>query len=94
MQFFGSWCPNCIDEMNYLIPWYKNNSKRGIEVVALSFERSLSEIDAKRQLIKVQKKKQVPYTLLLACHTPEDKPMDKIPNLKNFASFPTTVFLE
>ncbi len=93
IQFFGSWCPNCIDEMNYLIPWYKNNAGKGIEIVALSFERSLTEIDAKRQLIKVQKKKQVPYTMLLAGATPNDKPMDKIPGLKNFLSFPTMVFL-
>lgn len=93
VQFFGSWCPNCIDEMNYLIPWYKNNSSRGIEVVALSFERSLTPVDAKRQLTKVQKTKQVPYTLLLAGSTADEQPMDKIPGLKNFASFPTTVFL-
>lgn len=58
VQFFGSWCPNCLDEMNYFIPWYQENKNRGIEIVALAFERSLSEADAKRQLIKVQKKKQ------------------------------------
>lgn len=91
--FFGSWCPNCIDEMNYLIPWYKENKKRGIEIIALSFERSLNEAEAKKQLLKVQKKKNVPYALLLAGSTSVDKPMEKIPGLKNFMSFPTTVFL-
>jgi len=93
LQFFGSWCPNCIDEMNYLIPWYKKNQKRGIEIIALAFERSLSENAAKIQLKKVQKNFQLPYTLLLAGSTPADKPADKIEGLKNFISFPTTVFL-
>jgi thiol-disulfide isomerase/thioredoxin len=93
IQFFGSWCPNCLDEMNYLIPWYKENKNRGIEIVALSFERSLSKEEAKKQLMKVKKKKNIPYTLLIAGHTSEDKPMDKVPGLKNFMSFPTTVFL-
>lgn len=93
IQFFGSWCPNCLDEMNYLIPWYKENKGRGIEIVALAFERSLSVEEAKKQLKKVQKKKKIPYTLLLAGSTSEHKPMDKIPGLKNFISFPTTVFL-
>lgn len=93
VTFFGSWCPNCLDEMNFLIPWYKENKKRGIEVVALSFERSLSAPDAKRQLMKVQKKNNIPYTLLVAGSTAADKPMDKIKGLKNFISFPTTVFL-
>lgn len=93
VQIFGSWCPNCLDEMNYLIPWYNQNAKRGIEIVALSFERSLSIDEARIQLIKVQKKLNVPYPLLLAGSTSEDKPMDKIDGLKNFISFPTTIFL-
>ena len=93
VQFFGSWCPNCLDEMNYLIPWYKDNNKRGIEIVALAFERSNDHADAKKQLIKTQSKKGIPYTLLIAGYTSEDKPMDKIKGLKNFISFPTTVFL-
>lgn len=93
VQIFGSWCPNCLDEMNYLIPWYKENAKRGIEIIALSFERSLSQDDAKIQLLKVQNKLQVPYTMLLAGSTSEDKPMEKIEGLKNFISFPTTIFL-
>ncbi len=93
VQFFGSWCPNCIDEMNYLIPWYKENKKRGIEIIALAFERSLSAAEAKKQLMKVQKKNAVPYPLLLAGTTAADKPMEKITGLKNFISFPTTIFL-
>jgi thiol-disulfide isomerase/thioredoxin len=93
LQFYGSWCPNCLDEMNYLISWYNENKKRGIEIIALAFERSLSEADAKRQLLMVQKKSKVPYTILLAGATAADKPMEKIPGLTNFISFPTTVFL-
>lgn len=93
VQFFGSWCPNCLDEMNYFIPWYKENNKRGIEIVALAFERSVDHSEAKKQLTKLQKKRNIPYTLLIAGYTAEDKPMDKIKGLKNFISFPTTVFL-
>ncbi len=94
IQIFGSWCPNCLDEMNYLIPWYKKNQGRGIEVVALAFERSLSPEDATKQLLKVQKKYEVPYPILQAGSTAEDKPMEKIVGLKNFISFPTTIFLD
>jgi thiol-disulfide isomerase/thioredoxin len=93
IQLFGSWCPNCMDEMNYLIPWYKKNKTRGVEIIALAFERSLEPPLAKAQLLKVQKQKQVPYTLLLAGSTAEEKPMDQIKGLKNFISFPTTIFL-
>lgn len=93
VSFYGTWCPNCVDEMNYLIPWYKENNKRGVEIVALAFERSLTQPEARMQLTKVVKKTKIPFTVLLAGSTPEDKPMDKIPGLKNFISFPTMVFL-
>jgi peroxiredoxin len=91
--FFGSWCPNCIDEMNYLVPWFKENQKRGIEMIALSFERSLTQADARMQLTKTAKKLGMNFPVLLAGSTPEDKPMDKISGLKNFLSFPTTIYL-
>ena len=94
VQIYGSWCPNCLDEMNYLIPWYNQNHKRGVEIIALAFERSLSPEDATKQLIKVQNKLKIPYTLLQAGSTSEDKPKDKIAGLKNFISFPTTIFLD
>ncbi|HXH74134.1 MAG TPA: TlpA disulfide reductase family protein, partial [Bacteriovoracaceae bacterium] len=93
VQFFGSWCPNCMDEMNFLIPWYNQNQKRGVEIIALAFERSVDPTEAKKQLIKVSTKKKVPYPLLIGGSTSEDKPKDKISGLKNFISFPTTVFL-
>lgn len=93
IQFFGSWCPNCLDETHYLIPWYKKNRKRGIEIIALAFERSLGPKEAKIQLLKTQKKMKIPYTVLIAGTTSMDRPAEKIPGLKNFISFPTTVFL-
>ena len=79
--------------MNFLIPWYEKNNKRGVEIVALAFERSLSIEEATRQLLKVQKKLNVPYVILQAGSTAEDKPSDKLPGLTNFISFPTTIFL-
>jgi len=93
VQIYGSWCPNCVDEMNYLIPWYNKNAKRGVEIIALAFERSLSIKDATKQLKKVQKKMNVPYVILQAGSTAEDRPSDKLPGLQNFISFPTTIFL-
>jgi hypothetical protein len=59
----------------------------------LAFERSINEIEGRKQLLKTQKKKNIPYPLLIAGYTAEDKPMDKIKGLKNFISFPTTVLL-
>lgn len=94
VTLFGSWCPNCMDEMNYLIPWYNTENKdKKVEIISLAFERALEKKDAIKNLKKVIAKKKIPFTMLVAGHTAEDKPMMKIPELKNFISFPTTIFL-
>jgi thiol-disulfide isomerase/thioredoxin len=93
VQIFGSWCPNCLDELHFLAPWYRENAQRGIEVIALAFERSLGHEDAQYQLAKAIAKYDIPYTVLLAGTTSEDKPAQVLPMIKNFISFPTTIFL-
>lgn len=94
LQIFGSWCPNCIDELDYLGPWYTQNRKRGVEIIALSFEYAETPEAARRHLKKVIEKRKIPYTVLLAGTSRADKPEDKLPSLKNFISFPTTIFLD
>lgn len=92
IQIFGSWCPNCIDELGFLAPWYTANKSRGIEVVALSFERAPTAAEARMHLAKVVKKRAIPYPVLLAGTSSEDTPNVKL-GIKNFISFPTTIFL-
>jgi thiol-disulfide isomerase/thioredoxin len=94
LQIFGSWCPNCIDELDFLGPWYIQNRKRGVEIIALSFEYAATPEQARRHLKKVIEKRNIPYTVLLAGTSRADKPEDKLPSLKNFISFPTTIFLD
>ncbi len=93
LQIFGSWCPNCIDELNFLAPWYLANRAKGIEVVALSFERAPSPDEARRHLAMVVKKRAIPYPVLLAGTSSEETPELKLPGVRNFLSFPTLIFL-
>lgn len=92
IQIFGSWCPNCIDELGFLGPWYEANKSRGIEVVALSFERAPTPEDARKHLAKVVKKREIPYPVLLAGASADETPNAKL-GIANFISFPTTIFL-
>lgn len=93
LQIFGSWCPNCIDELNFLAPWYQANRASGVEVLALSFERAPTADEAKRHLAMVVKKRAIPYPVLLAATTSDETPEKKLPGIQNFLSFPTLVFL-
>lgn len=94
IQIFGSWCPNCIDELGFLGPWFEKNKSRGIQVVALSFEYAPTPEAARKHLAMVVKKRAIPYPVLLAGTSPADTPAKALPGIKNFISFPTTIFLD
>ena len=94
IQIFGSWCPNCIDELKYLIPWYAKNQNRGIKIVALSFERTNDLKRAQMLLKKLSKEYGLNYPMLIAGFSSQDTPENKLPGLKNFKAFPTTIYLD
>jgi thiol-disulfide isomerase/thioredoxin len=92
LQFFGSWCPNCIDETLFLLDWYPKY-KNKISLIALSFERGLTEAESIMHLKKVVAKRKINYPILLAGKTAEETPEKVLPWIKKFESFPTTIFL-
>lgn len=94
IQIFGSWCPNCIDELNYLIPWYEENSKRGIKIIAISFERTNDLKRAQMILKKLSQRHQLNYPMLIAGVSSEETPEKKLSGIKDFMAFPTTIFLD
>ncbi|WP_158648431.1 peroxiredoxin family protein, partial [Candidatus Symbiothrix dinenymphae] len=50
VSVLGSWCPNCLDELQFLAPWYDANKDRGVEVIGLAFERK-DDMDYARKAI-------------------------------------------
>lgn len=94
LQIFGSWCPNCIDELNYLVPWYEKNNKRGIKIIALSFERMADANKAQMTLKKLSQKHNLNYPMLIAGVSAEETPEKKLVGIKDFMAFPTTIFLD
>jgi thiol-disulfide isomerase/thioredoxin len=92
LQIYGSWCPNCLDEVKFLSKWYKDNKHKGIEILALSFERTTSIERAKANIQKSIERFSVDYDFVIASFDNSLKP-DQVLPIENFISFPTTLFL-
>jgi thiol-disulfide isomerase/thioredoxin len=93
LQLFGTWCPNCMDETRFLVPWYNKNKSRGVEVVGLAFERKDDFGYASARVKRMADKMKVPFTLLIAGTNDKTKASEKLPMLNKIISFPTTVFV-
>lgn len=92
VSILGSWCPNCLDEANFLAPWYKANKKRGVEVLGIAFERKSAPAYVQRVLSNLIKKRGITYTMLSGGKIGDVKKV--LPEIEGSGSFPTTLFID
>ena len=94
VQLLGSWCPNCMDETNFLAPWYEKNKARGVEVIGLGYERSGDYKVASARLRNMRERFNIGYDLAVAGVSNKDSAAKSLPQLAKFLAFPTTIFLD
>lgn len=95
IQFFGSWCPNCMDETAFMVPFYNKYQKQGFEVIGLGYERSTDVERARKNVGRLKDRFKVSYPLLITGFTNAPDQVEKsIPMLNNFMAFPTTIIID
>ncbi|SNR84115.1 MULTISPECIES: peroxiredoxin family protein [Hymenobacter] len=94
VQILGSWCPNCMDETNFLAPWYEKNKQRGVEIIGLGYERTADQKLASQKLLKMKERMKVGYDLAVAGQASAAEASKSLPQLAKVIAFPTTIFLD
>ncbi|ASU32429.1 peroxiredoxin family protein [Mucilaginibacter xinganensis] len=97
VQILGSWCPNCMDETNFIINsgYYKKYHQKGVEVVGLAYERTTDFKKSQKTVAQLKDHFKVPYPLLITGYTPsKGDPMKSLPALADFKGFPTTIIID
>jgi thiol-disulfide isomerase/thioredoxin len=90
----GSWCPNCHDEAAFLAPLYKDYRDKGLEIVSLQFEHFGDFERAAQATQRFRQHYGIEYTTLIAGISDKDEAAKKLPMLKSFVAFPTTIFID
>ena len=94
IQIMGTWCPNCMDETEYLAPFYKKYSARGLEIIGLDYEKIPVFHTARKNLLRLKERYGIEYPLLFAGTTDKEKREKTLPMLNAIISFPTTIILD
>jgi peroxiredoxin len=95
VQILGSWCPNCMDETNYLIDYYKRFHPKGVEVVGLAYERTKDFANSQRTVKQLKSRFNIQYPLLITGYTPSNgDPAKSLPMLAKVVGFPTTIIID
>lgn len=91
IQVMGTWCPNCMDETNFLIDYLSKNSNDNLEVIALGFEKH-DEAKNLELLSNFKKRLNIPYEVLSA-GSPKNS-AEALPMLNHIMSYPTLIFID
>lgn len=94
VQLFGTWCPNCMDEIKFLAPWYEKNKASGIEIVALAFESKPDFEYASSRVKKSKEKLNANYTFLIAGESNKERAGEALPMLNAVVAFPTLIYID
>ena len=93
-QIMGTWCPNCIDEINYFKTLYANYNKQGLEIVALAYEVGEDKKAQIKKLKAFKKRTGIPYKVVLAGTSKTEVAARHFPMVNGVMSFPTTIFVD
>ena len=94
IQIMGSWCPNCMDETAFLAPLYEKNKSKGLEIVALAFEKTDDNIKAINNVSRLKKRYNANYEFLITGKSGKDMASEALPMLNGIMAFPTTIFID
>lgn len=95
VQFFGSWCPNCMDETAYLTSFHKKYQEKGVEIIALAYERTKDFERSRKNIARLRDRFSVPYDMLVTGFTKDKIEVSKsLPMLKQFMAFPTLMIID
>jgi thiol-disulfide isomerase/thioredoxin len=90
----GSWCPNCHDEAMFLVPFYREYQPKGVEIIALMFERH-GEFDRAAQAVRGYRNDLgIQFTTLIAGLSETDDASKALPTLTGVYGFPTTLIID
>jgi len=94
VQIFGTWCPNCRDETEFLKDYLIKNPNPDLAVIGLAFEKYR---DADKAIATIKKYKDhfdLPYKMLYAGYYNKKEAQKSLPMLNAIISYPTMIFLD
>lgn len=93
IDVFGTWCPTCQAAAPEILQLYRDYSPQGLAVVGLAYEVSGDTATDARLVRRYRDKFGIPFPLLLAGTNDVAAAAATLPQLQNFTSFPTYIFL-
>lgn len=94
IQIMGTWCPNCRDETNFLVDYFKRHQPNDVAVIALAFEKHKDKEKAMEALRRYKERFGFDWEILLAGSADKNAAAEALPMLDRLLAYPTMIFLD
>jgi len=86
VDFWGTWCPPCRQEIPHFVELHKKYQDQGVEIIGLNYER-VDEAEVNDTITRFVQDHGISYPCLIG----DEATREKIPG---FQGFPTTLFID
>jgi thiol-disulfide isomerase/thioredoxin len=93
VQIMGTWCPNCLDESNYLKKVYEHYTNK-LEILAVTFETQKTTEEKIEKVARYKEALGLNYTFLIGGDACKPCASKVFPQLSDIMSFPTLIFID
>lgn len=93
IQLMGTWCPNCMDETNYLSEVYEKYHEKGLEIISIGYETPNEFAEQVAKIERLKSRKNLPFHFLVGGKANKAIASQQFPVLNEIMSFPTTIIL-
>lgn len=93
IQIFGTWCPNSLDQTEYLIEWY-DSKPVDVEILAVTYEPNYSQEYGLRRINEYTEHLSIPYDVVLGGALSKTQAAMPFPFMRQIVAFPTLVMVD
>jgi thiol-disulfide isomerase/thioredoxin len=94
VQIMGSWCPNCVDESRLLSELHAQHREKGLDILALAFERQPDTARAIASLRRFRRELGIRYPIAYMGGANKEEAAQRLPFLEQVLSYPTCIFID
>lgn len=92
VSIFGTWCPNCVDEINYFNELQKKFPS--LEIICVAFENSENEVERQKRIQGFKQRKNISIPFLIAGKPSTENIFFHFPMIDKFGGYPTSFLLD
>ena len=94
VDYFGTWCPACLDETPYLVDLYRRRHAEGLEILSIALEATEDDAYNHQQVEYFRKHYDIPWQILVLPGDYVGTLKQMPPELEGTGGYPVTIFLD